>query len=271
MKNAVIAILRVSGLLPQAYKAKMLAATLAPSTVRRNVGYWLGPKTETAPVPDFWARLLVAGSADIPGFLESGRRGFECIRDTLEKNGVPLTSLSKVLDFGCGCGRVLRHWRGAPGVKLYGTDMNPYLVAACRRCAPEATIDQNTLEPRLTYGDREFDLVYAFSVFTHLDLDDQRAWLREFHRILKPGGVLLLSVHGEAYRSRLTESERKDFDAQKLVVRHAQYPGGNLCVTFHPEAYARALFAQGFEIVDMTPQGAKGNPVQDLYMLRRLD
>jgi len=35
---------------------------------------------------------------------------------------------------------------------------------------------------------------------------------------------------------------------------------GNLCVSFHPEAYVRETLAEGFEIVDVVPEGAKGNP-----------
>jgi SAM-dependent methyltransferase len=147
--------------------------------------------------------------------------------------------------------------------------MNEYLVETCRRCVPFASISRNSLVAKLDYADQSFDLIYAFSVFTHLDVAAQKAWLDEFRRILRPGGNLLLSVHGKVYRGRLTGKELAEFNAGQPVVRIGGYPGGNLCVAFHPESFVRETLAEGFEIVEVALQGAKGNPPQDLYVLRR--
>jgi len=248
----------------------MLARALAPTTLVRNFNFWRVGNHETLPIPGYWARLLVAGSADIPGFLKSGQLGFDCIREMLERNGTPIESLDAILDFGCGCGRVIRYWDGYADKRICGTDMNDYLVKACQRCVPFASISKNSLVATLDYPDQSFDLVYAFSVFTHLDLKAQKAWLDEFRRILRPRGILLLTVHGNAYAERLVGKELEDFNSGRPVVRLSQYPGGNLCVSFHPESYMRESLAEGFEIVDAVPEGAKGNPPQDLYMLRKV-
>ena len=269
MRHTIIALLRAFGLMPLAYKVRMLTKTLAPKTLARNFRFWRGGNHETLPIPGFWARLLVAGSADIPGFLASGRLGFDCIRETLERNGTTIESLNAVLDFGCGCGRVIRYWVGYADKRICGTDMNEYLVKKCQQSVPFARIGKNSMMAALDYADQSFDLVYAFSVFTHLDLKAQKAWLDEFRRILRPRGVLLLTVHGSAYADRLEGKELEDFNSGRPVVRLSQYPGGNLCVSFHPESYVRESLAEGFEIVDAVPEGAKGNPPQDLYMLRR--
>ena len=271
MPRAIADVLLSVGLLPPAHNARLLMATLSPKSLRRNLQFKLDGNREELPIPRFWSRLLVAGSTDVPGFLESGKSGFDCIRETLEKNGVPLSSLEDILDFGCGCGRVLRHWKGHPDKKIYGSDMNGDLVEEARRCVPFANISKNSLVGKTTFADRSFDLVYAFSVLTHLDVEEQTAWLAEFRRILRPDGILLLSLHGAAYRDRLSESELAAFDAEKVVVRRPQYAGGNLCSSFHPETYVRASMTQGFRLVDFIAQGAKGNPPQDLYMLRRVE
>jgi SAM-dependent methyltransferase len=271
MKRTIVALLTTFGLLPQAHHARLLAATLSPKSLRRNVRFRLDGKRETIPIPRAWPRLLVAGSTDIPGFLESGRRGFDCIRETLERNGTPIPSIKDVLDFGCGCGRVLRHWQGYPDKNIYGSDMNDDLVKEAQRCVPFASISKNPLVGRIAFADHSFDLVYAFSVFTHLDIQEQNAWLGELRRILRPGGILLLSLHGQAYRKILYGNDLETFDSGRPVIRHSKYAGGNLCSSFHPESYVRGSMSEGFQIVDVVPQGAKGNPPQDLYMLRRLD
>lgn len=257
--------------MPQAYKVRLLATSLSPATVVHNVRFWLFDNNETLPIPGYWARLLVAGSTDIANFLELGRRGFNCIRDTLERNGTPIAGLKDILDFGCGCGRVIRYWNGVTDTGIYGTDMNDYLVEACQRCVPFASIGKNSMVAKLDYADQSFDLIYAFSVFTHMDIKAQKAWRDELRRMLRPRGILLLSVHGDAYKGRLNDQEREDFNAGRPVVRLGQYPGGNICVSFHPESYVRETLAEGFELVEAVPEGAKGNPVQDLYMLRKLD
>lgn len=271
LRKTIIALLQALRLMPQAYKARMLAATLTPTTLFHNFHFWLGGNQEMLPIPGYWARLLVAGTADVPGFLELGRRGFDCIRETLERNGTPIGSLKDVLDFGCGCGRVIRYWNGFADTRICGTDVNDYLVEACQRCVPFASISKNSMVAMLDFANQSFDLVYAFSVFTHLDINAQKAWRDELRRILRPGGMLLLSVHGKAYSGRLADKELEDFNSGRPVVRLGQYPGGNLCVSFHPESYVREILAEGFEIVDAVPEGAKGNPDQDLYLLRRAD
>jgi SAM-dependent methyltransferase len=266
---AITALLQALRVMPQAYNVRMLAGTLAPRALIHNFRFWLGDNNEALPIPGPWARLLVAGSADIPSFLASGRRGFDCIREMLERNGTPLCDLRSVLDFGCGCGRVLRHWNGFADTRICGTDINDHLVETCRRCVPFAVISKNSMAATLDYASASFDLVYAFSVFTHLDVMAQRAWRDELHRILRPHGILILTVHGAAYKPRLDTKELDEFNAGRPVVRFGQYPGGNVCISFHPESYVRETLAQGFQIIDAVPEGAKGNPFQDLYMLRR--
>ena len=222
-----------------------------------------GAADDGLPVPPPRLRLTVAGTADRDWFLSSGRAAAQSIREALP---VELASLESILDFGCGCGRVVRHWRDLPG-EVHGTDYNPGLVAWCRANLPFASFDVNALEPPLPHARERFDLVYALSVLTHLPEATQVAWLHELHRVSRKW--VLVTVHGEAYRNRLEDGERAAFDRGEIVVRWAEVAGTNLCTTFHPRVAVERLVADRFEIATFAPEGARGNPHQDLYLLRK--
>jgi SAM-dependent methyltransferase len=175
-----------------------------------------------------------------------------------------------ILDFGCGCGRVTRFWHGATKARICGTDYNQQLIEWCQQNLPFAAFGANQLTPPLTYDDGEFDLIYAFSVFTHLTEDLQAPWMVELTRVLKPGGHLLLSAHGDSYLDRLNDEERQRFAAGNLVVKDdVSAPGSNTCSAYHPVAFVRDQLARDLVVVDFIPEGARGNPKQDLYLLRK--
>jgi SAM-dependent methyltransferase len=180
------------------------------------------------PVPPPRLRVEVAGTAGLQWFLDSGRQQAGIIRSAAERNGAPLESAGSLLDFGCGCGRVLRHWAGLEGPAIHGSDYNERLVGWCAANLPFVTASVNELAPPLRYEDEQFDLVYAISVFTHLPHDLERAWIDELSRIAAPGGLLLLTTHGDSYADRLDADERATYESsreQDLVVFRKPAPG----------------------------------------------
>src|SRR4051812_19347358 len=105
---------------------------------------------------------LVAGHYNAAWFLRGGLSASLAIRQTLKKNGVAMEELTAVLDFGCGCGRIMRHWSTLQGPALHGTDYNPLLIDWCRRHLSFASFQTNTLTDVLPYESETFDLIYAF-------------------------------------------------------------------------------------------------------------
>ena len=222
------------------------------------------------PVPPRRLRVEVAGTAGLEWFLDSGRQQAGIIRSAAERNGAPLESAGSLLDFGCGCGRVLRHWAGLEGPAIHGSDYNERLVGWCAASLPFVTASVNELAPPLRYEDGQFDLVYAISVFTHLPHDLERAWIDELSRIAVPGGLLLLTTHGDSYVDRLEADERATYESGEPVVRWPGVAGSNLCTTFHPESYIRTRLAPGLELLEHTPDGGTlGSREQDLVVFRK--
>jgi 2-polyprenyl-3-methyl-5-hydroxy-6-metoxy-1,4-benzoquinol methylase len=193
---------------------------------------------------------------------------FADILSTLKRNGIDVNSLQSVLDFGCGCGRVTRYWNGK-GARVFGTDCNTSLVRWCRKNIPHAKFETNARIPPTVYGAEEFDLVYAISVFTHLTERDQISWMGELSRILRPDGYLLITTHGESLIGRLSEADQRSFRMGRLVVKHREASGTNLCAAYHPQEYVRETLANGFCVSDFVPQGLQR--YQDIYLLKKID
>ncbi|WP_422931718.1 class I SAM-dependent methyltransferase [Singulisphaera sp. PoT] len=221
------------------------------------------------PLPPGQLIFLVANTEDVSWFLDTGALAAKSIREILGKNGVAIEDCKSILDFGCGVGRVIRHWAGLEGPKISGVDYNPGMIRWCERNIAFANFKTNIIDTSLPFEDGSFDFIYCLSVFTHLSEPLQRFWMAELKRVMAPGGHLLITTHGDHYLYALTPEEQARYRAGEVVVHKANRPGSNDCAVFHPESYVRQHLARDFEVVDMIPEGAKGNPCQDLYLLKK--
>jgi len=247
--------------------------------------------------------FLVAGTENASWFLESGEMAARSIRETLENNGLDIENFDSILEFGCGVGRIIRHWNTLEGPAIYGTDYNPDLIAWCKRNLPFAQFQVNSLDDMFEYEDQKFDFIYAWSVFTHLPEPQQFYWIDELSRGLRSGGYLFITTHGEhylqhygeAYRQHLLSTDRdrlefltaehgedwyrqynlfseeqtEQFRNGHLVIFGEDVAGTNQCNAFHPETYVRETLAKGFAVVDFIPGGGKGS-YQDAYLMRKM-
>src|SRR5262249_34512284 len=111
----------------------------------------------------------------------------------------------RVLEWGCGPARIVRHLPALLGTewRVTGADANAKTIRWCADHVPDVEFAENGTEPPLPFLEAAFDCVYAVSVFTHLSVDLQRRWARELRRVLKPGGLLVCTLNGDASRSLL--------------------------------------------------------------------
>jgi SAM-dependent methyltransferase len=202
--------------------------------------------------------------------LRNGRRTSENIREMLAGADLNIEDFGTILDFGCGSGRVLRNWKSLTASRVYGADYNDEHIRWCRRHFRFAEFVTNDLQPPLPWRDETFAFVYACSVFTHLEESLQHAWMRELRRLLKPGGHLLFTTHGERYLTSLTDDEKATFLKGQLVVRNGTESGRNTCGVYHPLDYVTTQLAAGFSILNHVPEGATGTGCQDIYLLKKL-
>jgi SAM-dependent methyltransferase len=233
-----------------------------------NAAYRKANDADGLPFPPARMVYLVTNTYTHEWFYQSGIRGTQCIRDILKRNNSAMDKFSSILDFGCGCGRIMRHWKDLKGPKLYGSDYNPRLVRWCDSNLPFAKFAVNSLESGFNYEDEKFDFIYAISVFTHLTEKMGLFWIRELDRVLKPGGIMYLTFMGATRAPSLRKELRECFEAGELVVTGAEHTGRNICATFHPERYIRNVFAKGLNVLDFVPGGAI-DAFQDVFLLQK--
>jgi SAM-dependent methyltransferase len=116
------------------------------------------------------------------------------VRQVLHTHVVPEM---KVLDFGCGWGRVMRVLlKDIHTHNLHGTDIDEEVIALAREMLPAANFAVNDRLAPLDYDDASFDIVIVNSVFSHLAEPNFLFWLGELTRVLKPGRALVFTSWG---------------------------------------------------------------------------
>jgi len=241
------------------------------------------PKPKAVPVPPNDLLARISGDPDPQNFLNS----FESLRHEvlryLAEAGVNFSNLDHILDLGCGVGRFLLAFRDSlnPGQQLRGCDVHRGCAEWCQDNIDFADVAHNGETPPLPYSARQFNMVYALSVFTHLKLDLQFLWVWELYRVLKPGGIAFLTLHGNSYFPTFYQSWRDGSTISGetisigdgglfayLIMKSGDSGQGQIGVAAgHSPELVRDLFAP-FQILKWVPQSTLAGG-QDLYILRK--
>ncbi|MDZ4713718.1 MAG: methyltransferase domain-containing protein [bacterium] len=205
--------------------------------------------------------LLRIGYADNDAeYLKSGVEDTGNMFAILDKAGFEITKGKKILDFGCSSGRMLRHFKKyADDNEIWGTDVSGDHIYWCNKYLnPPFQFLISTFNAHLPFEDRNFDLIYSGSVFTHID-NLIEPWLLEMKRILSPNGYLYITIHDNhtiellnkekvlslgqyVNQHPMYEAAKKDFDF--FVFNRAKSPQ-----VFFDNDYFKKLIRSSFEIV----------------------
>ncbi|MBI5189464.1 MAG: class I SAM-dependent methyltransferase [Nitrospirae bacterium] len=125
---------------------------------------------------------------------------YRLFKELCRKRSLELRDCRNVLDFGCGWGRFARVFlKDVEPSALYGVDVLKDIVELSRSSVRGVSFEAiNPLPPCHFPGDK-FDLVYLFSVFSHLSEGATMRWVAEFHRMLRPGGVLIATTRSRSF------------------------------------------------------------------------
>lgn len=230
-----------------------------------------------SPLPEPDRMRRVHGDTRAEAFLTAGYNVFRRLQDAAVRAHPGLYDQPvRMLDWGCGCARIARHFATVKGVALTGIDIDADNVGWCASHLDFGRWAAVPLRPPTDLPVEAFDLVIGVSVFTHLKEADQKAWLAELHRVTAPGGLVLVSVHADAAVARerhwplpiflhwqrygYVDGPSPDLDG--WIAEPEYYR-----TTYHHHDYIRRVWREWFEILDIVP-ALVGN-LQDLVVLRK--
>ncbi|MGO1002969.1 class I SAM-dependent methyltransferase [Lysobacter sp. CA196] len=228
-----------------------------------------------ATVPPPMLRYRVHRALDEASFVATGPVVAADLLRCLESQGVRLDGLT-VLDFACGPGRVVGEMKArSRNCEFHGSDIDPEAIEwAQRHLSQVARFQVNAPAPPTSYADASFDVIYNVSLFTHLDESNQNVWLEELARILKPGGVLLTTVHGKYTLDSCTPEERAELDRYGIAFRvdhKGRFKLDGLPdfyqTTFHAREYIARTWSRYFDILDHVEGGLQRH--HDVVLLGR--
>lgn len=223
-------------------------------------------------VPPPHLRSRVHGTSEINTFASIGQSIAQTMVERMESVGLDRDTPLRLLDFGCGCGRITR-WLSPllSRSEIDGTDIDADAIQwCCQNLSKTGRFSVSDYWPPSQYEDATFDVILATSVFTHLPHEMQFAWLDELRRITRPGGFLLLTVLGP----EVFEATYPHLNGQLLAegFRYIEGDGTDGLPEFyqsayHTESYIRSQWSRYVEVQEVLSKEI-GN-YQDLVICRR--
>ena len=228
--------------------------------------------------PDGPQMTRTQGSANFLRYVMYGTTAASMLNEVTQTYfGKSLADLSDICDWGCGCGRVAQAvHRVAPKASITGLDIDRENIEWCQQNLPYARFAEVPLFPPSAIADCQFDLLYGISVFTHLTREAFEAWRDEVYRIVRPGGLVLVTINRGAALARVANeglvhrTHASGFDDLSLdnaldgKIGDGTYYRGTYLTTYE----AKHIFGTRFRIRDILPQ-ASGTS-QDLVVCEKL-
>jgi len=161
----------------------------------------------------------------------------------------------RVLDFGCGAGRTLRHFLAeADGAELWGADQDAASIDWIQaNLSPPLNAWRCSHGPPIGLPLGSFDLIWAISVFTHLTVGSI-PWLLELHRLLKDDGLLIATYYGRWNSDFLAEEPWEEDRVGMNVLHHNVDWDHGGPVVLMSEWWVREHWGRAFEVIEIAPQ-----------------
>ena len=150
-------------------------------------------------MPEVSVQQMYTGSAG-DATLQEGFRAYQLFKTSYETRICPIRHCRNILDFGCGWGRIIRFFlKDVESGRLVGVDHSEEVIRICRETNKWTRFELIDPYPPTLLASESFGLIYLYSVFSHLPEEMHWALLREFHRLLEPGGMLIATTRARDF------------------------------------------------------------------------
>ncbi|PYN82310.1 MAG: methyltransferase [Candidatus Rokuibacteriota bacterium] len=178
-------------------------------------------------LPDEAIQLNFTGSKG-EQVLREGFRAYVLLKEQYETHVGPLAKCGPILDFGCGWGRIIRFFlKDVEPSRLVGIDPVKEMIEFCTSSNKWCRFELMNRRPPTRFPDNMFDLIYGYSVFSHLSEKVHEDWLAELRRILRPGGLLVVTTRDRefiAYCAVLRKDKRLNTYPDGIKVSAVSFP-----------------------------------------------
>jgi ubiquinone/menaquinone biosynthesis C-methylase UbiE len=137
---------------------------------------------------------------DPQDFFLTGKNEIDALFDIINKLNVPI-SYGKVLDFGCGVGRLTQAF-ASRFEECYGVDIASTMIENANKFnkfGERCKYFINESDNLLLFNNNFFDFIYSKIVLQHMEPKYSKKYIKEFLRVLKPGGMLIFQVPSKPY------------------------------------------------------------------------
>jgi len=153
-------------------------------------------------LPAFPSEELQRNTTSLAGAqaLEQANGFYTDVSGVLDRSRSSIQPDWQVLDFGSCWGRISRFFmRDVALEHIHGMDVEAAFVGTCRELFGSNNFAVCNALPPCDFGSSSFNLITAYSVFSHLSEGAFKAWLLDFHRILVPGGIVAFTTRNETF------------------------------------------------------------------------
>ncbi len=178
-------------------------------------------------LPGFPSEEMQAGTVGSVGesALREAEKFYRATKEHSAELSRPITASSRLLDFGCGWGRMTRYFaKDMPAERIAGVDISPKFIAACQKSGVPGDFQFIDHDDALPYPDSTFTHVIAYSVFTHLPEHVASHAIAELARVTAAGAVFVLTLEPPRFLSFVANGDAAAANTSwhRMLFAHAE-------------------------------------------------
>lgn len=240
------------------------------------VNTWCIPKSPYLfKIPNDSNTVRVTGKTNKNYILSGSTHFYRMLMALNYFSNLPNEGFKDIIDWGCGSGRLTMHIANYfKNANVVGVDVDPVNIDWCNQNLNSFDALQIPWSTPTSLESKKYDLLFAFSVFSHISRKNIQIWLSEIYRIMKNNSYLIITTlgpistasrkAGESFYKKLEENgyvewvNKGQIDDQRPTEDHYL----NIAMTYE---FAKQQFSVYFDVLGLV----KGLGPQDAWILHK--